>query len=345
MGKQFQYTSLDRVLSKIYRDLGLEEVSETDIVEWSGEALSAIGAPGLYEDAVAFIEVNNHYASLPSGIVNIYQVARNNNFTKKDCCLCPINIKEDNITDSLPVYNCGEGRFPENLAPGTDLKNTPLHPQDLVPLDKNGSPIFDVELAYYRPYFDLQYEYHGWQNSRYYSKNYTPVRLANHSFFGAIVSQEHEELYYQDKDYRFDEYTIADDRLKLSFKEGSVAVSYSRQKVDEETGYPMIPDDYSVITAITMYITMKYMARMWYSGREGYGDKYQKAEQDWHWYCKQAGNIIDMPYSIDDYQNILEERQHLIPRIDRYYGFFGKLGRKENQSFKDPDNRNKRASY
>lgn len=65
-----------------------------------------------------------------------------------------------------------------------------------------------------------------------------------------------------------DEYTLVGDKIRTSFKEGSIAISYYRQKVDEETGYPLIPDDYSIITAITMYITMKYMGRLWYMGRK-----------------------------------------------------------------------------
>ena len=48
MGRSLQYTTLDRILSKLYRDLGLEEISETDVVEWAGEALEAIGAVTLY---------------------------------------------------------------------------------------------------------------------------------------------------------------------------------------------------------------------------------------------------------------------------------------------------------
>ena len=62
MGRHLQYTTLDRIIAKLYRDLGLEEISETDIVEWSGEALEAIGAITLYEEAVAFIEIENHQA-------------------------------------------------------------------------------------------------------------------------------------------------------------------------------------------------------------------------------------------------------------------------------------------
>ena len=337
MGRQLQYTSVDRVLSKVYRDLGLEEISETDVIEWVAESLEAIGAVTLYEEAVAFLEVENHQADLPNGLHAIIQVARNNLWKKetKEDCLCPINIvldcTNDQINDNNNTNQCG--------------CDTPV--LEGVPLDCNGTPLTGYEMAYYRPYFDLQYEYYGWTNSTYYRNHYSPVRLANHSFFNTIVCQEDENIYQHnpycnDNTYsnNLDEYTIVGDKIRLSFKEGSIAISYYRQKIDLETGYPMIPDEYSIITAITMYITMKYMGRLWYMGREGYGDKFQKAEQDWQWYCKQAGNKQMMLYGVDQHENFKDSRFQLIPKNNRYYGFFGKLGRPENTKFKDPNRRN-----
>ena len=38
MGRKVQYTTLDRILSKLYRDLGVEEINETDAEERAGEA-------------------------------------------------------------------------------------------------------------------------------------------------------------------------------------------------------------------------------------------------------------------------------------------------------------------
>lgn len=315
MGKKYQYTTLDRVLSKIYRDLGIEEISEIDVIEWAGEALEAIGAITLYEEAIACIEVSNHQADLPNGLHSIIQIARNNEWSpsNKDI-ICPADIVEETTTEEVD--------YP-------------------VILDCNGSPITDVEIAYYRPYFDLQYEYYGWTRSNMYSTNYTPVRLANHTFFNTLVCPEDKNLYHSCSD----EYTIVEDKMRFSFKEGSIIVSYYRQKIDPTTGYPMIPDEYSVITAITMYITMKYMGRMWYMGREGYADKLQKAEADWHWYCKQAGNAIMIPYGVDEYQNLQEGRQQMIPQLNRYYGFFGKLNKRESGTFKDPDGRNRSRQF
>lgn len=330
MGRQLNYVSADRIIAKLYRDLGLEDINETDVIEWCGEALEAIGTITLYEEAVAFIEIENHQADLPNGLHSIIQVAKNNRWSKDDKeQLCPANI----------ILDCSHEEMENINSPNTPCgcNNESINVFDGVPLDCNGHLIGDVEVAYYRPYFDLQYEYHLWGNSHYYKEHYTPVRLANHSFFNTIVCPEDQNWY---TGGHTDEYTIVGDKIRTSFKEGSIAISYYRQKIDEETGYPMIPDEYSIITAITMYVTMKHMARLWYMGREGYADKYQKAEQDWQWYCKQAGNKALMPHGVDQFQNLTESRNQLLPSRNRYYGFFGKLGREGNTGFKDPNHRN-----
>lgn len=354
MARNYQYTTLDRILSKLYRDLGLEEISETDVVEWTGEALEGIGTVSLYEEAVAFIEVENHEADLPFGLHTIIQVARNNNWTKetKQDCLCPANIKYDCTTEQI-IQNpsgCGCGGNTPGNSETTGAVQQAVNGdyffnngKDYVFMDCHGHLIGDYDIAYYRPYFDLQWEYSGWMGSKYYREAYTPIRLANHSFFGSVVMSEdmHGNSLYGDTCSSVDEYTISGDKIRTSFREGSIAISYYRQKLDPDTGYPMIPDDYSTITAITMYITMKYMGRMWYLGREGYGDKYQKAEVDWQWYCRQAGNQAMKIYGVDQHENFKDMNQRLIPQRNRYYGFFGKMSRPENTvPIKDPNRRN-----
>lgn len=317
MAKHINYTSLDRVISKLYRDLGLEEISEVDIVEWTGEALEAIGSLNYLEEAVAFIEISNHQGELPTGLQSIIQVARNNKWVKEEKSCTPANIICDS-TDEEIISNQGCGC------------NTPTMP---VLLDCHGNFIDDVEVAYYRPYFDLRYEYHGWVNSKYYEHSFTPVRLSTHTFFNSIVCAEDNSkgLY----DNCTDEYTIVQDKIRTSFKDGQVAIAFYRQMLDPDTGYPVIPDEYSTLQAITAYITMKYMARMWYLGKEGYGDKMQKAEMDWQWYCKQAKNTNFLPYGVDEYQNIADMKRGLLPSKDKYYGFFGKLNRPQSGEWKN----------
>lgn len=185
-------------------------------------------------------------------------------------------------------------------------------------------PLVDYDLAYYRPYFDLQYEYYGWCNSSCRKRDYVPVRLSNHSFFNSIVCDESKNscLY----THCTDEYNIVGGNvLRFSFKNGFIALAYTRQMLSPETGYPMIPDHYSYVTAITKYVTMKLSERDFYAGREGSNMRLQKAEADWQWYCKQAGNQAMIPKGIDAYENIMKTRSRFITNTENYFGYFGKM--------------------
>jgi len=95
----------------------------------------------------------------------------------------------------------------------------------------------------------------------------------------------------------------------------------------------MIPDTYSYTTAITKYVTMKLMEKDFYNGRQGSDKRLQKAEQDWQWYCKQASNELFMINGVDEHENLLEQRQYLLPKQNHYYGFFGKFNNAENRRF------------
>ena len=214
---------------------------------------------------------------------------------------------------------------------------------DPVVLDCKGQIIGDYDVSYYRPYFDLQYEYLGWAHSRLRNQKYVPVRLANHSFFNTLVCKEEDEKVYDG--CLGDEYTIVADQLRFSFKEGFVAIAYLRQPIDTETGYPKIPDDISLISAINYYLGWKLMERQCWLGREGSCQKAAKAQQEWQRYLRQGLNKAMMPKGLDDYQDLMEQSRYLIPRLNRYYGFFGKLGKKEARRFNDPDHRNRFSRY
>lgn len=323
MAKNLKFVSLDRIIAKIYRDLGLDDVSEIDVIEWTGEALEGIGSLSYLEEAVAFVEIENHKGKLPNGLNSIIQIARNNMWVKENKSCTPANILLD--CDDEEIIECNKR--------GGDCTGKSKGELPIL-LDCQGHIIGDYEVAYYRPYFDLQYEYHGWSKSNYYTEHFSPVRLSDHSFFNSLVCHEdnREGLY----NTVVDEYTIQHDEIMTSFKEGQVAIAYVRSVIDKNTGYPMIPDEYSTIAAITAYITMKYMARLWYQGREGYGDKYRKAEESWQWYCRQASNGNFMPHGIDEFQNLHDSlKSGLLPTAPNYYSYFGKMSRPKDESWKD----------
>jgi len=310
---ELQYTTVDRIFAKFYRDLKNIEINESDAIEWIGEALDDLKLPQSQEQAVAFIEVKDYQTDLPCNFQMVLQIARNNKWNKErsDKIIKDIKKEKEEEKESFSVA-----------------------------LDCNGEIIGDYDVAYYRPFFDLQWKYGLWTSTNYYKNNFTPVRLASHTFFNTFVCKEKESPY--KPKCKYDEYTIigtTNKKLRFSFKEGQIALSYLKTAIDKRTGYPLVPDNKSAIRAITYFL--KFKIAEWYNwnGREGYQQEEKKAFELYQRYVRQFNNYIKMPKSIDDFQDLLEQSHYLIPRHKRYYGFFGNLNKAENKKFNDPDYR------
>lgn len=319
--QKFQFIKIDSVLAKFQRDFRGLDINEGDAIEWIGEALGFMKTASASEEAIAFIEVKDYQAPIPNGLHYITQIARNRNWSEpadNKCCT-------EQVIQSL-VEECPDCNSCVGLS------------KDLVPVDCNGEIIGNYEVAYYRPFFDLQFEYLQWANSKTRLLQYTPVRLANHSFFDTLVCKEPdmENLYSQGCE-TWDEYTVVQDQLRFNFKSGFIAIAYIRQMIDTDTGYPMIPDDESARAAITYYIGWKVKEQEGWNHREGAMQLAQLAEAKWLKYIKQFRNKAKMPSGVDQHQNLMEQSKYLLPRQNRYYGFFGKLGRPEDRPFNDPN--------
>lgn len=302
---EIQHTSADRILSGLSRDLRGTDINESDAIEWLGEALAFMQMPEIQEEAVAFLRVENYEANLPEGFQMVLQMAKYTKFIQ------PINEEFTDIPDDIDM-NC----------PGCNQVGNVM---DWL--------IGNLDITH-RPYFNMQWQYVPWTVSDYYTNNFSPVRLANNTMFNSIVCKEKKPY---DSNCT-DEYTFVgtvDKKIRFSFKDGIVALSYIKTAVDEETGYPLVPDNVRHITAIKYYIRWKIAEYLDWNGREGFASKVEYNMQMWLKYVKQAKNYTKMPKSIDQFQNLLEQSHHLIPRLNRYYGYFGKVGRKENRSFLD----------
>lgn len=307
MSNNFSYTTIDRILGNLERDLRDTQIHETDAIEWIGQALDFLRVPSMQEQVVAFLKVENFQTPLPKNLQYILQVAKykydNNNFVNS----CAESLEE------LPEAD-------PNLIP--------------VPLNNEGEPATDYELAYYRPYYDLIWEYSPYVSSNFYESNFTPVRLSNNVFFNSIVCKEKKSIPYTNC---IDEYSIvgtAEKFLRFSFQSGLVAVAFLRSAIDKETGYPLVPDDILYTTAITYYVKMKIAE--WYSwnGREGFKSIAEDTERKWLKYARQAKNAAKMMKTLDEFQNNLEATHTLIPNHNKYYGYFGNLGRADRTHFK-----------
>lgn len=316
-----QYTTIDRVLARVQKYIEMSGLGEADVIELAGQALDLLKTSQLQVETVSFLKVENYEAKLPDGFQLVLQVARyEGEDDDTDCEVKEIEeIEEEVLTDPDKCGDCG---FIDYLCSG-----------------------FNKE---YRPYFDMQWQYIDWTTSRYYKKNFTPVRLANHTFFTSLVCRE-KDSYSEfidssiNSDCNIDQYTIVgtlEKKLRFSFEEGHIALSYLRSALDPKTGYPLVPDHEQHLSAIQYYILWKLAEFLDWNGREGYAGKAERYMQLWLKYVSQAKNFSKMPKSLDEFQNILDQSHYLIPRRNRYYGYFGKLSSPEQRRFGDPMNRN-----
>lgn len=337
MAESIQYTSVNNILAKFHRDIKNEDVNESDVIEYIGEALGFLKVPQIQEQAIAFIEVKDYECDMPRNLQMILQIARNNDWSPetKEECLPPVDVVAELIRDAKLVNDedcedCDQS-FDDVFGPGCQDEYAPS----------------------YIPYFDMQAQYIPWTSTSHYKETYTPVRLANHTFFNTLVCKEKSESPYENNNKDIsnvftkhnynseqDEYNIigtVDKKLQFSFREGYVAVAYIRDALDEETGYPLIPDNIRHILAVTYYIKWKLAEMYSWNNRAGFDRIAADNERKWGKYVRQANNYMKMPKGIDQHQNLLEQSHYLIPRHRRYYGFFGKLGREEDRTFNDPD--------
>lgn len=305
--QEIQYTTVDRILSKLYRELPEEEIHEDDVIEWIGEALDFLNVPKIQEQTVYIGQVKDYQIDIPKHLQYIIQIARYD------------DSHNNHIIDSA---------YPQSYDEQLEFINDSI--KKLHPSECKEPCMF--------PYFNMNINFKVWKTSPIYTSAFRPVRLANHSFFNSLVCSESNELVKDlyDNCYNcFDEYSIVgttNQKIRFSFREGIVAISYIRAKIDDETGYPYIPDNSSYISAITYYIKWKLSEFKAWTGDKVAMNLMPDFERKWIKYAGQAKNNAKMPSSIDEYQNLLEGSRSILPR-NKYYGFFGNLGREPHKLF------------
>lgn len=316
MSKPFNYISVKTVLGDAFRDLPSTYLQETDMIEWTANALEHIQAPGDYEEMVAWLEVTNHQVEMPDHLRYIIQLAKNNCWSSTDLL---------SVQEVLDCLDDTPDNPPTEIDPGDSIFCV-TYPKIL---DCRGNILGDYHLSYYRTRFEHNFEYYGFVGTKYYQRCFTPIRLTEHTFFNSVVCTENnaDQLYSTCQD----EYTIAAPYLRFSFASGQVALSYLKWKLDED-GYPMIPDAVQYRDAIVAYFNYKVQRRRFYSDEIGEG-KFDRAERDWHWRCQQAKNYSMSLRGVDDLQNVYDQRNYLLPHEYRYHNFYGNQNTPENRIY------------
>lgn len=129
-------------------------------------------------------------------------------------------------------------------------------------------------------------------------------------------------------------YDLNNDYITLSVEEGEVCISYLAIPTDN-LGFPLIPDDVSYKEAVKRFLIMKLDYINWRKDPDSRGLQkiYENSQQEWCWYCGQAGNKAKMP-DIDGMESIKSMLIRLKPRFDEHRGFFRFLNISEKRRFK-----------
>lgn len=280
MPKQFKYVSANTVINKVIRDTGITDINKADMVEWVGEVLQGIGTNGVKEEHVMFLEIKDHVAELPAEVQEVVKVYRNNVYDQGDC-ITPLEIYLEDVDDTT----------------------TELVP--LEPVRCGCETIADEDLPRWTRQFEKRWAHLDWSKSSIYKKGFTNMALSSAILFQGVVC---ESINQGVTSGCIDEYQLQSGVIKTSFATGQVAIAYRTIPVDEE-GYPMIPDLYSVQSAIAHYITYRIFSRLWYQGREGMSDKMQWADREYQFYVKQAQHDTWALHGIDEHQNFMNQRK------------------------------------
>lgn len=322
-----QFTTVDRVLAKFHRDFRGTDINESDAIEWIGEALGFLKVEQIQEEAVAFLEVENYETNVPAYFNMVIQIAKKRHWIRDNSCDLIQEVNECRCKN----HNSPDCKCRDKNCTWTDdgCKIPPCggcicQDKTAVYTDCMGNIIGPFEQAFYRPRFDLQWEYNIWRNSEFFNRDFIPVKLSDHTFFNSIVCKESNKDLYKYIPNQ-EEYTIAgtiNKKLRFSFKEGLIALAYLRTAIDKETGYPLIPDNESYMAAITYYIKWKIAEWYQWNGREGFQQLPADLERKWLKYARQAKNYAKMPKNLDEYQNLMEQT-YALPNLYRYKNFFG----------------------
>lgn len=332
-----KYVSIDRVFSKLGRELKGTDLNETDVIEWIGDALSFLEVPQILVEDVKFLKVKDYHTDMPDCLHMITQIAKNLDVPKPKELPCEETEPEVPEEKEDTCYSCESGG---DVTPFNKV-NINADYLDHLP-DEYALAFLNLEEAQLLECqdlekLDLDWTYRAWTSSAYYRRNFAPVRLSNHTFFNSLVCREKDPIY-TSHDYEYTVIGEREKRIRFNFKEGEVAISYLKVSVDEETGYPLIPDNISYISAIVYFIKWKLAESFEWSGREGWAGKADKAEERWLKYARQAKNNMKMPKTLDQYQNLLEQSHYLIPNHKRYYDYFGNLGKSSMRNFQVQNN-------
>tara|TARA_R110000796_G_scaffold43634_4_gene107186 strand:- start:6907 stop:7728 length:822 start_codon:yes stop_codon:yes gene_type:complete len=101
-----KYVSVETIISKVYRDMGMSGAIEFgDALEWAGEAMELIGANNYLIESVKEVFVNEYRACIP---IELFQI---------------ITVGASPVADDTPQEECREGKSFTQMRYSTDANH------------------------------------------------------------------------------------------------------------------------------------------------------------------------------------------------------------------------------
>lgn len=302
------------------RDIKPDDANWTyDAVEWVGEALEHIGAGAHVETRGCVIDVKDFKASLPADVYYVNQVSINEvigaNTSALDTQLeqAVTSIKSD--LNAIDFIN-------------TSLRNTididPVTGQNAVYISEGAAELLSsvgkgLDGSVQRALIRLEV----YARDYYTRDQQTVLAYCTTNFPDALHCEGCVNKEAQSKEC----YYIENGRIKTSFKEGKVCLTYTAFATDTDC-YPLIPDDISYKEAAFWYIYKKLLLAGLHDPSNN-GIDYNFADQKWKYYCTQARNDAKFP-DIAKYESFMNQWVRLVPRINLFDEGFESLGDREN---------------
>lgn len=270
-----EYTSVDRILSSVHRELGELPFEEDDILEWIGEAIGFLNVYPILEDRVTTIQVKDFRGQIPSNLVHLLSLH------KKGSIAYSVESEKPKLVEVIDCF-------------GT---------------------------------YSIKYEFEKWNQIVRENEGLVPIVKGDHSKISRNKC---------DKDGQTSEgaeYTIVGGSHReflFSFRDGPVIIAYKAVATDEETGYPLIPDQSDFLSAVLYYLKWKISEAMTWRGREGYSQMLQYARGEWLRYAKQAKNWAKMPKTAEEWQSVMMNQYYSLTDLQQFYKGFSRLRLRNN---------------
>lgn len=272
-----------QIIDEVLRDNQYTiEIPWEDAIEWIAEAMELIKVPTQYLYKRALIQVTDFRAQLPCDYHQVTQVAGSFGGSY------PFPLLDSSNSFHPTGGNCGMDDVFRYLNGEIDPSNS----SQLSPIgqDALGNPVYQFQSSI------------STGSAFAVSKSEAVVQ-------GSVVPDNAT-------------YRINNDFIFVNFKDGCIFLAYKAFPIDEEEGFPLIPDNTKYKKAVSAYLRMKIDFLLW---RKGDVDKdiFDHSEREWCWYVGSAQNAARIPTT--DQMESLKNMNKLIINRFHHSNFFRNL--------------------